>query len=153
MIILGVMLLNKSTIQSSVENKDSKHRYAINAPSVEDSELSRKKYIFKSISLLGIIFTLALGALAYLNGDHKLTLILFISAFVVVINYLLMVKHIISYRLASDFIVYPLLLLMIYLVASGGIDNLGGLWIYALPMIVLFLHGYKIWKPRSIRGL
>jgi diguanylate cyclase (GGDEF)-like protein len=143
MIISGAVLLNKITTQSSVEKEKEKHRYSINALSVEDSELLRKKYIFRSISLLGIIFTLALGLLAYVDGNYKLTLILAGATFIIIVNYALMVKNIISYKLASDFIVYPLLLLMIYLVASGGIDNLGGLWIYSLPMIVLFLHGYK----------
>jgi len=47
------------------------------------------------------------------------------------------------YNMGSHIIVYVFLLLFIYLVYSGGIENTGSLWIYAFPALALFLHGLK----------
>ncbi len=135
--------MNKSSKNNSVQKENSNHRYSINAPSVEDSELSRKKYIFRAITLLTALFTLPLGILAYINGQMTLSAVLISATLLVLLNDLLMIKNLISYKLATDIIVYPLSLIMLFLVATGGVDNSGVLWIYSFPMIVLFLHGYK----------
>jgi len=110
---------------------------------MENSRYLRQIYIVKAITLLAIVCTLPLGLLALLKGQQPLSFILLIIAFLSIVNYLLILKEKISYALASDIVVYPLLVLMVYLVSSGGVNNTGALWIYSQPAVVLFLYGLR----------
>jgi len=118
-------------------------RYKLNAPSIEDSRYLRQLYIVKAITLLAIVCSLPLGLLALYKGQHMLSFALLIVAFISIVNYILTLKKKISYTLASAIVSYPLIVLMLYLVAAGGVNNTGALWIYSLPAVVLFLHGLK----------
>jgi len=110
---------------------------------LEDSKYLRQLYILKAITLLAISCTLPLGLLALSKGQSPLASALLTVAFIAILNYILTLKEKINYSLATAVVSYPLVLLMLYLVAEGGVNNTGALWIYSLPAVILFLHGLK----------
>lgn len=135
--------MNKVDTKDLSKDDELKNRYPINASSVEDSILSRKLYILKSFTILAFLFTFPLGILSYTKGQDTLSIGLLAVAFLSILNYFLTLKEKINYTLSSDIIAYPIVALMVYLVATGGVQNTGALWIYALPAVVLFLYGLK----------
>ncbi|WP_295421120.1 GGDEF domain-containing protein [Sulfurovum sp.] len=134
----------KNTYRNSITQVGTlSSKYKLDSPSVKDSKLLRQKYILKAISLLAMACTIPLGLLALSKGQNPLSFILLSVGLLSVLNYFLTLKNKISYALASAIAIYPIVLLMLYLVAYGGVNNTGALWIYALPAVVLFLHGFK----------
>jgi len=137
--------LNKKNLgkNSSKSENSRPNSYRLNSPSLEDSHYSRQLYILKAITLLAIACTLPLGFLALSKDQSPLSYTLLSVAFLAILNYILILREKISYALATAVISYPLVLLMLYLVAEGGVNNTGALWIYSLPAVILFLHGLK----------
>ena len=93
-------------------------------------------YIFSSISLivfliLGINATDIVLKIFLLGG----ALLFFLNMVYLYVSY--------NYIFSGYVVVYFLLLLMFYLVYSGGIDNTGPIWSFILPPAILFLHGLK----------
>jgi diguanylate cyclase (GGDEF)-like protein len=110
---------------------------------IKNPELFRQSYTIKALSVLAIVFTLPLWIMHYSQGDYALAAFLLAISFLSAINFYLFYKNKIKYTLSSDLLLYPLLALMLYLVATGGVDNTGALWIYAIPVISLFLYGLR----------
>jgi len=108
----------------------------------KNPKLARKIYLIKLFGIIGILVTLPFGLLSMYYGNLKLSILLIVVAAFLGVNYLLVVKTT-RYVLASNIIVYLFLLLFLYLVYSGGVENTGSLWIYAFPPLALFLHGLK----------
>jgi len=112
---------------------------AVNATDEE----KRKIYLLNSFDFIAFLFVFPLGLLALYHEKNILALSLLLIAFIVIFNYFLLKlssyhkkNELVSYILSSLFFI-----LMTYLVYTGGVDNTGPLWIYALPMIVMFLLG------------
>jgi diguanylate cyclase (GGDEF)-like protein len=107
-------------------------------------ELIIQDYIIKVFYTLAFLFTFPTALNAYNKSNDQ---ILFFSlaaiAFFSLVNLFLWWKKKITYRTASNFLLFPLLLLMIYLVISGGINDTGPLWIFAMPATTLFLKGLR----------
>ena len=108
----------------------------------KDTEIVRKVYLINLFGFVGILFSLPLAVSAALN--HKLQLSFFLlltSAFCLGNHFYL--KKTLDTRWASNILLYTLFTLMIFLVASGGVNNTGPLWVYTFPAVALFLHGFK----------
>jgi len=101
-----------------------------------------KIHLIQLFNLVALFFLLPLSLKAFLLQDYKSSLPLFAVALVTLFNYYYLKKskneHFASHFLSSIFLV-----LMTYLVYTGGVHNTGPLWISSLPLIVLFVLGLK----------
>ena len=48
-----------------------------------------------------------------------------------------------NYEVSSNLVLYPLFLLMFFLIYTGGVEQTGFLWIYCVPPVAMFLHGLR----------
>jgi len=110
--------------------------------SENDPEFLRKIFIIKLFGSMSIFFTFSFATLSFLSTNNQLSSIFILTTVLLGMNYFFVVRKA-HYNLGSHIIVYLFLLLFIYLVYSGGIENAGSLWIYAFPALALFLHGLK----------
>jgi len=110
--------------------------------SQKNNEESLKIYLIYSFSLVGFIFLLGFGLEGMYSSNILLTLFLLGGSILLLFN-LFYLKKTKNYSISGNIILYFFLLLMLYLVYSGGIENTGPLWIYCLPAIALYLHGFK----------
>ncbi len=108
-----------------------------------DTSHIKYNYILKAFSILSIAFTLPLGSYAVYRDDDFLASLLIIISILAAINLYLLCQKKISYSTASHILLFPVLILMLYLVATGGVENSGHLWIYATPAVTLFLYGLR----------
>ena len=94
------------------------------------------------LGLTGQFFTFSLGLLALSNSKLLLSLCLFASAIFFLAAHLIIQRggsRIIAFRC----IIYNFMLLIIYLVYSGGVDQTGPLWIFLIPPATLFFPELK----------
>ena len=108
----------------------------------DDIENTLQRYLVYiiSISLFLLFFFLGLTSIPY--AEHILSTILFGGSIFFLVNFIYM-KWTNDYTYAATIIVYTFMILMWYLVYSGGYQNSGHLWIYVLPPIALYIHGLK----------
>jgi len=107
-----------------------------------DTEAIRRIYLLNMFTLVGLFFLFPLGLLALYNSMFSLAFVLIIASFMLSVNFIfLKLTH--NYRHASYTISTLFFFLMVYLVYTGGVEKTGPLWIYALPMIIMFLLGFK----------
>ncbi len=100
-------------------------------------------YILAAFSILSIAFTLPLGLYAFVRDNSVLAVMLLTISLIAFIDLMLLFRKHISHTTASHLLLIPVLILMLYLVGTGGVDNSGPLWIYAIPAITFFLYGMK----------
>nr|WP_243633814.1 GGDEF domain-containing protein [Motiliproteus coralliicola] len=86
--------------------------------------------------------TFAMGVVAFVQTNWPLGLTLLIASSVYLVGYLIQ-KYTGNIDLSSNTILYSLIILMVYLVYSGGVSNTGPLWIFMVAPVALFLHGLK----------
>jgi len=107
-----------------------------------DTEAIRRIYLINMFTFVGLFFTLPLGINAFCNAMFPLAIALLLISFVLIITFILL-KITKNYKHASYAISALFFFLMAYLVYTGGVDHTGPLWIYSLPMIIMFLLGFK----------
>jgi diguanylate cyclase (GGDEF)-like protein len=100
---------------------------------------------------IGYTLTFLLGCAAMLrsdlayNSDFWLGLVLW-SSCVLFFSSRLILKHnhnTKGYRFSANLITVSLMILMFYLVISGGVSSTGPLWIYIFPPVALFFGGMR----------
>ncbi|TPE50902.1 GGDEF domain-containing protein [Maribrevibacterium harenarium] len=106
------------------------------------SSSSRRIFIINLFCMVGVTFTFPLGVLALFSGRWGMGIGLLALAALYTANHFFL-RRTQNHVLSSNVILYPLYLLMLYLVYSGGVNGTGHVWIYCLPAVSLFLHGLK----------
>ncbi|MFQ3197023.1 MAG: diguanylate cyclase (GGDEF)-like protein [Paraglaciecola sp.] len=79
------------------------------------------------------------------NADFWLALVLW-SACILFLSSRLILKHHSnknSYQFSANLVTFSLMILMLYLVVSGGVSNTGPLWIYIVPPVAFFFGGMR----------
>lgn len=110
--------------------------------SQENTEETLKKYLIYTFSVVGFIFVFLLGLVGITTSDYILTTFFLGGSLLLLIN-LFYLKITSNHTYAGYIMLYLFFALIIYLIYSGGINNTGPLWMYALPPIALFIHGFK----------
>ena len=128
-------------MQSLIKNRIIK--YLHNGISEYDSnDEMRKIYLINTFNLIAFIFVFPLGVNAFYHSLDMLAFLLLATSFIVIVNYFFLKfshkKEIASYVISILFFV-----LFSYLIYTGGVDKTGPLWVYSLPMIVMFLLGFR----------
>lgn len=106
------------------------------------SEDIRRIFIINLFASVGILFTLPLGLVSLFEGKVTLGICLLFIALLYAMNHVYL-RYTHNYALSGNFVIYPLYILMIYLVYTGGVSGTGHVWIYCVPAVSLFLHGMK----------
>ncbi len=106
------------------------------------TEHNRQMIMINLFGLVGQSITLVLGLIALLGQQFILSACLLISSTVFSGGHFI-VKIGGKRSIASSFILYNLMALMLYLVYAGGVDNTGPLWLYLVPPVTLFFSGFK----------
>lgn len=106
------------------------------------SEDIRRVFIINLFASVGVLFTFPLGVGSLIEGEYVLGSVLILIAFLYAINHIYL-RRTHNHALSGNFVIYPLYVLMIYLVYSGGVNGTGHVWIFCIPAVSLFLHGMK----------
>lgn len=116
----------------------------LNAGAVNHSftNSSRRAFIINLFCLVGVLFTAPLGVLSLVKGNLLVGGGLLSIAAIYALNHLYL-RATKNYLFSANIILYPLYVLMLYLVYSGGVNGTGHVWIYCVPPVSLFLHGLK----------
>ncbi len=102
----------------------------------------RSMLVVNLFSFVGLSITFFLAVNAVLNQDLILAVTLFIASALFLTGYFVQ-KRTRSPKIASNIILYSLMVLKIYLVYTGGVNNTGPLWIFLVAPVTLFIHGLK----------
>lgn len=107
-----------------------------------DTESNRQIFTVNLFGLVGLLMTAAMGLNALWEQRFLLAGILFLASAIYYFGHYYQ-KHTGNFQLAANIILYSLLILMIWLVYSGGKDNTGPLWIFMVAPVSLFFGGLK----------
>jgi diguanylate cyclase (GGDEF)-like protein len=107
-----------------------------------NAEQVRKAYLINIFSFVALLFVFPLGINAYISSLYPLSFALLGITFVLVLNYLYL-KVTYNQNIAVYIISGLFFFLMTYLVYAGGVSNTGPLWVYPLPIILMFLLGFR----------
>ena len=103
---------------------------------------ARKRGLLNGLSLVGIVFLILLGSLAYMQGGVLLATIDFsVAGILICMLYLLWIKKCLNFCIFST--VSLMFLLYIYLFVNGGIAGNAFLWSFTFPLIAFFLLGTR----------
>lgn len=108
-----------------------------------DPEQNQQILVANLFGLIGYVITFIMSMAAFIRSDWLLASILlgasilFFSSRLILTNKKLNNPH----RSSTGMVTASLLVLMIYLVYSGGVANTGPLWIYVVPPVALFFGG------------
>jgi len=112
---------------------------------LDHTKMLRKRSIIRVLALIYFIFTFIMGV-NHIYEHHTITvlsIVLLFNSFLSLTNISLLANQKISDQYASYLITFPLFLMMLYLIATGGVDNTGFIWIFIVPIVFLYLHGLK----------
>ena len=110
-----------------------------------DSETQQQIYVTNLFGFTGssITFLMAINALLYSN--YLLATVLMSASVLFFFSHLILrfkyFKN--SYKFAANFVTTSSIILMLYLVFTGGVNNTGPLWIYVVPPVALFFGGIR----------
>jgi signal transduction histidine kinase len=111
-------------------------------PADADAELVRKASIALGFSIIGIVFLIALGSLAYFNRVFALAIVDFAAAVVLAGN-LVYIQRSKNIPAASRIGAYTMGLTFIYFLVSGGDANTAFVWYFPFPLLACFLAGSR----------
>jgi len=106
------------------------------------SKMMRKIIMLNLISIIGIVFILSFGCVAFYQSIFGLGCADFTAAILLVLNlyYFWKSKH---YQLASHIGIFMAGTFFLYLFVSGGAFKTGPLWYYTFPLFACYLLGSK----------
>lgn len=111
----------------------------------KSQDASQQLFVSNLFSFIGYTITLILAINALISTDYVLSASLFLASFI-----FFCCHHIHRFprlgntvSISTSVIFVNLLLLMLYLVHSGGVSNTGPLWIYIVPPVAFFFSGLR----------
>ena len=110
--------------------------------SKNETKTNRKIFIVNLFGLVGLLITTVMSVTQYFNQDYALSAVLIVAAgFYSLSHYIQKTSG--NTLAASIIMLYTLLILMIYLIYSGGYNNTGPVWVFIVPAVSFFIHGLK----------
>jgi diguanylate cyclase (GGDEF)-like protein len=108
-----------------------------------DPDVKRQIFVINLFAFVGFSVTFVLGGNALIKQNYMLAASLFVACIIFYSSHLLLkIKRITKvHKLSSNCLQLCLVVLMLYLVYSGGAGNTGPLWIYLVPPVALFFGG------------
>lgn len=102
----------------------------------------RSMLVVNLFSFVGLLLTFSLAIVALTNQNFILAATLFIASALFLSGYFVQ-QRTQSSKISSNIILYSLMVLMVYMVYTGGVHNTGPLWIFLVAPVTLFIHGLK----------
>lgn len=110
-----------------------------------DAEINRQIFVANLFSFIGYSITFLMGVSALIRGNYILAISLLIACglfyFSHYIHKIDWIKH--GHKLSSKIVLTCLIVLMIYLVQTGGFHQTGPLWMYIVPPVAFFFGGLR----------
>lgn len=110
-----------------------------------DDNTNRRILVVNLFSLVGVAITLLLGIRALVVADWPLAALLLISAMIFAAAQITqqIMNNQVGRIIGMCMLLSCLMLLMAFLIVTGGASNTGPLWIYTVPPITLFFAGFR----------
>ena len=110
-----------------------------------DHEENQQVFVANLFSFIGYSITFLMGVSAFIRQDRLLGAILLIACLLFFSSHLILRSKRIThpYKLSANLVTISLMLLMVYLVFTGGANGTGPLWIYIVPPVALFFGGLR----------
>jgi diguanylate cyclase (GGDEF)-like protein len=110
-----------------------------------DPESNQKIFVANLFSFIGYSITFLMGVSAFIRQDRLLGVVLLIACLLFFSSHLILRSKRISnpYKYSANLVTTSLMLLMVYLVYTGGLKGTGPLWVYIVPPVALFFGGMR----------
>lgn len=110
-----------------------------------DPEANQKIFVANLFSFIGYSITFLMGVSAFIRQDRLLGAVLFTASLLFFSSHLILRSKRITtpYKFSANLVTTSLMLLMVYLVFTGGVNGTGPLWIYIVPPVALFFGGMR----------
>jgi diguanylate cyclase (GGDEF)-like protein len=122
-------------------------RNYLNTGSLEtnEPELNQQIFVANLFGFIGYSITFLMGASALVRHDWLLGAVLLSASLLFFSSHLILrSKRIVNpYKFSANLVTSSLMLLMVYLVFTGGVKGTGPLWIYIVPPVALFFGGMR----------
>lgn len=111
----------------------------------EDPEANQQIFVANLFSFIGYTVSFLMGVSAYVRQDWLLGSVLLIACLIFFSSHLILRSKRIPnpYKFSANLVTSSLMLLMVYLVYTGGVNGTGPLWIYIVPPVALFFGGMR----------
>tara|TARA_R110002153_G_scaffold13189_4_gene49304 strand:- start:1818 stop:2906 length:1089 start_codon:yes stop_codon:yes gene_type:complete len=108
-------------------------------------EKNQRIFIANLFSFIGYVLAFLMGVSAFIRQDWILGSVLLIACLIFFSSHLILRSKRITnpYNVSANLVTSSLMLLMVYLVYTGGVNGTGPLWIYIVPPVVLFFGGLR----------
>lgn len=108
-------------------------------------ESNQQIFVANLFSFIGYSITFLMGVSAFIRHDRLLGAVLLIACLLFFSSHLILRSKRITnpYKFSSNIVTSSLMLLMVYLVYTGGVNGTGPLWIYIVPPVALFFGGMR----------
>jgi diguanylate cyclase (GGDEF)-like protein len=110
-----------------------------------DTELNQRIFVANLFGFIGYIITFLMGVSAFIRQDILLGTVLLVACILFFSSHLILRSKRVAnaYKLSANLLTTSLILLMLYLVFTGGVNGTGPLWIYIVPPVALFFGGMR----------
>jgi diguanylate cyclase (GGDEF)-like protein len=110
-----------------------------------EPEANLQIFVANLFSFIGYSITFVMGVSAFIRQDNLLGTVLILASLLFFCSHLILrSKRIVNpYKFSANLVTSSLVVLMIYLVYTGGVNGTGPLWIYIVPPVALFFGGMR----------
>jgi diguanylate cyclase (GGDEF)-like protein len=110
-----------------------------------DTETNQQIFVANLFSFIGYSITFLMGVSAFIRQDWSFGIVLLSVSLLFFSSHLILrsKRHINRYKISANIVTTSLMLLMVYLVFTGGVNGTGPLWIYCMPPVALFFGGMR----------
>jgi diguanylate cyclase (GGDEF)-like protein len=119
----------------------------LNTGAVQTNDLESNQQIFVAnfFSFIGYSISFLMGVSAFIREDRLLGAVLLIASLLFFSSHLVLRSKRLTnpYKISANLVTSSLMLLMIYLIYTGGVNGTGPLWIYIVPPVALFFGGMR----------
>ncbi|PKG99029.1 sensor domain-containing diguanylate cyclase [Paraglaciecola sp. MB-3u-78] len=119
----------------------------LNTGVVQSSDTEANQHIFVAnlFGFIGYSITFLMGVSAFIRQDRLIGIVLLIASLLFFSSHLILRSKRFAnpYKFSANLLTISLMLLMIYLVFTGGVNGTGPLWIYIVPPVALFFGGMR----------
>lgn len=110
-----------------------------------EPEINRQIFVANLFSFIGYSITFVLGVVALIRENYYLAIALLLASALFYSSHAIFkfpqFKN--AYKISRSVVLISLLVLMLYLVITGGHKNTGPLWIYIVPPVAFFFGGLR----------
>lgn len=110
-----------------------------------DPETNQQIFVANLFGFIGYTVSFIMGVSAYFRQEWMLASVLLIACLIFFSSHIILRSKRIShpYQFSANLVTSSLMILMVYLVFTGGVNGTGPLWIYIVPPVALFFGGMR----------